>query len=292
MRLRTFLGAALIAMASFAGVMTDDARAAGGGFALDHFPTEKLTDQAALQNGAKVFVNYCMNCHGISLMRYNRLTDLGLTEKQIKDNLLFTGEKVGDMMKTTLNPKDAKTWFGALPPDLSLTARARSSHDGSGSDWLYTYLRSYYRDNTRPTGWNNAVFSNVGMPHALWELQGSRGVTMEDVKASKNDKGEAIGFAKTIVKFDTTGNRTEQIEKLPLVGGHESSSVILGKAEGGTMPQAQYDDTIADLVAFLTYVADPSAKTRTRIGVWVLLFLGLLCLFTWNLNRVFWKDVK
>ncbi len=154
----------------------------------------KLTDQAALQNGAKLFVNYCMNCHGISLMRYNRLTDLGLTEKQIKDNLLFTGEKVGDMMKTTLNPKDAKAWFGALPPDLSVTARARSSHDGSGSDWLYTYLRSYYRDNTRPTGWNNAVFANVGMPHALWELQGSRGVTIEEVRASKNDKGEATGF--------------------------------------------------------------------------------------------------
>ncbi len=292
MSFKSFFGAAVLALAMFASAITGEARAAGGSFALDYFPTEKLTDQAALQNGAKVFVNYCLNCHGVSLMRYNRLTDLGLSEKQIKDNLLFTGEKVGDMMKTTLNPKDAKTWFGALPPDLSLTARARSSHDGSGSDWLYTYLRSYYRDNTRATGWNNAVFANVGMPHALWELQGTRGATLEEVRVSKNDKGVVTGFAKTTVKFDTAGNRSEQIEKLPLAGGHESSVVSLGKAEGGILSQAQYDDTIADLVAFLTYVADPSAKSRTRIGVWVLLFLGLLSLFTWNLNRVFWKDIK
>jgi ubiquinol-cytochrome c reductase cytochrome c1 subunit len=292
MSFKSFLGAALLAAATVVVSLAGEARAAGGGFALDHFPTEKLTDQAALQNGAKVFVNYCLNCHGVSLMRYNRLTDLGLTEKQIKDNLLFTGEKVGDMMKTALNPNDAKAWFGALPPDLSVTARSRSSHDGSGSDWLYTYLRSYYRDNTRATGWNNAVYANVGMPHALWELQGTRGATHEEVHASKNDKGDVIGFAKTTVKFDTAGNRSEQTEKLAVAGGHESSTLTLGKAEGGSISQAQYDDTIADLVAFLTYVADPSAKTRTRVGVWVLLFLGLLCVFTWNLNRVFWKDVK
>ena len=269
------------------------ASAAGAGYALDHFPTEKLTEQAALQNGAKLFVNYCLNCHSASMMRYNRLTDLGLTEKQIKDNLLFSGDKVGDMMKTALNAKDAKEWFGALPPDLSVIARARSSHEGSGSDWLYTYLRAYYRDSTRPTGWNNAVFPNVGMPHALWELQGPRGVAIEEVKEVKDDKGHAKGFTKTLITFDTNGARSETTEKIEEHGGaHEGRTVTLGKAEGGKLNQAEYDANIADLVAYLTYMADPSAKTRNRIGAWVLMFLALFGVLAWNLNRVYWKDVK
>jgi len=137
-----------------------------GGFPLDHAP-DRSTDMAALQNGAKLFINYCLNCHSASAMRYNRLRDIGLTEDQIKTNLLFTGEKVGDLMKTTMAPKDAKAWFGAVPPDLSVIARAKASEAGSGADWLYTYLRTYYKDESRPTGWNNMVFPNVGMPHVL-----------------------------------------------------------------------------------------------------------------------------
>ncbi|MBX3647704.1 MAG: cytochrome c1 [Rhodocyclaceae bacterium] len=140
---------------------------------LDRAP-DRATDNAALQNGAKLFINNCLNCHGASYVRYNRLTDIGLTEQQIKDNLLFTAEKIGEPMGISMPRKDAKEFFGAWPPDLSLIARARASGDGSGADWLYTYLRGFYRDEKRPTGWNNVVFDSVGMPHVLWELQGEQ----------------------------------------------------------------------------------------------------------------------
>jgi ubiquinol-cytochrome c reductase cytochrome c1 subunit len=269
------------------------AHAAGASHPLDSFPVKKLSDQAALQNGAKLFVNYCLNCHSANLMRYNRLTDIGLTEAQIRDNLMFTGSKVGDPMKIAMSVNDAKQWFGALPPDLSVATRARSSHSGTGSDWVYTYLRSYYRDGTRATGWNNAVFPAVGMPHVFWELQGSRGATIEEVKANKDEKtGAVLGFTKTMVSFDHQGQRTEKVEKLDNKYLHESSVVRLGPAVGGKLTQAQYDEQIADLVAFMTYVSDPSAKTRVRLGVWVLLFLSLFTVLAWWLNREFWKDVK
>src|ERR1019366_10475762 len=129
------------------------------GFPLDHAP-DRSKDLAALQNGAKLFVNYCLNCHAASVMRYNRLKDIGLTEDQIKNNLLFTSDKVGDLMKVSLSTKDAKEWFGTVPPDLSVIARARASDAGSGADWIYTYLRTFYKDDSRPTGWNNMVFSD------------------------------------------------------------------------------------------------------------------------------------
>ena len=259
---------------------------------LDHFPAEKQHDTASLQTGAKLFVNYCLNCHSAVSMRYNRLTDLGLTEDQIKQNLLFASDKIGDLMKAAISPAEAKAWFGAVPPDLSVTARARASGSGSGADWLYTYLRSYYRDAGRPTGWNNAVFDNVGMPHVLWELQGSRGAEIEEIRATKDAKGHVTGATRTLVTFDVNGVRTEKTEKVEGHGAHEGKEIRLGKPEGGTMTQAAYDEAVADLVAYLTYMADPSAKSRTRIGVWVLLFLTLLCLITWNLNRVYWKDIK
>lgn len=140
---------------------------------LDKAP-DHSRNYAALQTGAKVFVNYCLNCHSASYMRYNRLGDIGLTETQIKENLLFTADKVGDPMTIAMQRADGKAWFGAAPPDLTLIARARASEAGSGADWLYTYLRTFYRDDQRPTGWNNTVFANVGMPHALWELQGDQ----------------------------------------------------------------------------------------------------------------------
>jgi ubiquinol-cytochrome c reductase cytochrome c1 subunit len=277
---------ALAALAIGAAPLT--VQAAGGGYPLDHFPKEKMTDQAALQNGARLFVNYCLGCHSASLMRYNRLQDIGLTEAQIRDNLLFTGSRVGDTMRIAMSPNDAKTWFGALPPDLSVTARSRSSRDGSGSDWLYTYLRAYYRDATRATGWNNAVFPNVGMPHVFYELQGSRGATIEEVK-----KGEGGEFIKTVVTFDgATGARAEATEKIAGSHLHEGTTVRLGAASGGKLTQAQYDEQVADLTAFLTYVADPSAKTRTRLGTWVLLFLACFTVLAWWLNREYWKDIK
>lgn len=270
------------------------AHAAGGGYPLDHFPESKLTDLAALQNGARLFVNYCLNCHSASSMRYNRLTDLGLTPTQIKNNLMFAADKVGEQMTIAMRSTDAKEWFGASPPDLSVIARARSSGAGSGSDWLYTYLRAYYRDASRAMGWNNAVFPNVGMPHALWELQGdARGATIEEVRAVKGASGDEVtGYKKVTISFDAQGNRTERSESLEGKYHHESTQLKLGTASGGMLSQANYDDTVADLVAYITYMSDPSAKQRERVGVWVLLFLAVFMVIAWRLNAVFWKDVK
>jgi ubiquinol-cytochrome c reductase cytochrome c1 subunit len=269
-----------------------NAQAAGDGVALDSFPMDKLNNLPALQDGARTFVNYCLNCHSASMMRYNRLRDIGLTEDQIEGNLLFTGDKVGDMMDIALRPNDAKEWFGALPPDLSVIARARSSAEGSGADWLYTYLRSYYRDNTRTIGWNNAVFPNVGMPHVLWEWQGSRGAQIEQIAAVKEKSGEGHGFVKTIITFDNAGNRLEKTEKIEGGHPHEGVKLTLTPAVGGSMSQAMYDEKVANLVGFLTYMSDPSAKTRIRMGAWVLMFLVLLVFLTWWLNREYWKDIK
>jgi ubiquinol-cytochrome c reductase cytochrome c1 subunit len=143
------------------------AMASGAGVTLDAAPVN-LHDKLSLQRGAQIFVNHCLNCHAASAMRYSRLTDLGLTEPQIRENLMFATDKVGDTMTTTLEPKDGKNWFGVNPPDLSLIARSR------GADWVYTYMRSFYRDPATKSGWNNTVFPNVGMPHVLWEYQGSQ----------------------------------------------------------------------------------------------------------------------
>jgi ubiquinol-cytochrome c reductase cytochrome c1 subunit len=134
------------------------------------------SDNASLQRGAKIFINNCLNCHSANYMRYNRLQDIGLTEKLIKDNLLFAGEKVGDTMTVAMNPKDAKKWFGVAPPDLSVEVRAR------GADWVYAYLRGFYRDETTTTGWNNAVYDKVAMPHVLYELQGEQVMNHETHK--------------------------------------------------------------------------------------------------------------
>ncbi|MFA7269097.1 MAG: cytochrome c1 [Sterolibacterium sp.] len=162
--------------------------AAGTELHLDKAP-DKTRDMAALQRGAKVFVNYCLNCHSASFMRYNRLRDIGLTDEQIRDNLVFSDDKVGDLMKTAMQRAEAKVWFGKAPPDLTMVARARASEFGSGADWLYTYLRGFYRDAKRPSGWNNTVFENVGMPHVLWELQGQQ-VMGQDHKLSISKPGK------------------------------------------------------------------------------------------------------
>jgi ubiquinol-cytochrome c reductase cytochrome c1 subunit len=237
------------------------ALAAEGGFPLDRAP-DHTKDLAALQNGAKLFVNYCLNCHSASAMRYNRLQDIGLTEEQIKNNLLFTSDKVGDLMKTSMTAKDGKDWFGAAPPDLSVIVRAKASGAGSGADWIYTYLRTFYKDDTRPIGWNNLVFPNVGMPHALWELQGVRSAKFVEEK----DPHDA---AKTVHKF----------------AGFEQ--VKPGKLSG-----VEYDTAVADLVSFMDWMSEPVQHKRRQLGVWVLLFLGLFAVLTWRLNASYWKDVK
>jgi len=268
------------------------ASAAEASFALDPFPTDKLTQQASLQNGAKLFVNYCLNCHGAAMMRYNRLTDIGLTEDQIKKSLMFTTDRVGDQMKVAMPAERAKEWFGANPADLSVIARARSSGAGSGSDWLFTYLRSYFRDATRPTGWNNALFENVGMPHVFWELQGTRGASLEEIREVKDDNGKVTGFVRNVVNFDSSGARTETQEQLEGTNHHASRHWTLGPLEGGSMSQAEFDSQVGDLVAYITYMSDPTAQKRQRLGVWVLLFLGVFTVFAWMLNRAYWKDIK
>lgn len=151
------------------------AMAGGGNVHLDQWPGS-VADKAALQNGAKLFVNYCLNCHGASFMRYKTLTELGLTEQQVRDNLMFTSDKIGGLMTVAARAEEQKLWFGATPPDLTIVARARgeAGAPGAGADWLYTYLRSFYRDENRSTGWNNRVFENVGMPHVLYGLQGTQ----------------------------------------------------------------------------------------------------------------------
>ena len=160
------------------------------------------TDYASLQRGARTFINNCLNCHSANYMRYNRLKDIGLTEAQIKDNLLFAGEKVGDTMKVAINPKDAKKWFGVAPPDLSVEVRAR------GADWVYAYLRGFYRDSTTTTGWNNTVYDKVAMPHVLYELQGEQILNhethqLELVKPGKLSPEEYNNFVGDLTNFMT-----------------------------------------------------------------------------------------
>ncbi|MET3131794.1 ubiquinol-cytochrome c reductase cytochrome c1 subunit [Oxalobacteraceae bacterium GrIS 1.11] len=251
----------LLAMLAMLALVPALAMANEGGFALDKAP-DRSTDMAALQRGAKLFVNYCLNCHAASSMRYNRLKDLGLTEDQIKGNLLFTGEKVGDMMTTALKPKDAKAWFGVVPPDLSVISRAKSSEAGSGSDYLYTYLRSFYKDDTRPTGWNNMVLPNVAMPHALWELQGVQTAKMGE-EADPHEAG------KMVHKFE----------------GFE-------QVKPGKLSKLEYDGAVADLVGYMDWMAEPARAFRKQLGVWVLLFLSGFALLAWRLNASFWKEVK
>jgi len=234
------------------------AHASGSETPWDKAPVN-TSDMTSLQNGAKLFVNYCLNCHSAAYMRYNRLQDIGLTNQQIKDNLLFTTDKVGETMKSSINPKEAKGWFGANPPDLTVIARSRAGHGGSGADYLYTFLRTFHVDDSKATGWNNLVFPSVGMPHALWELQGQR----RPVYETKEEHGHEVHVFKG----------WEQITP-------------------GTLSPAQYDRAVGDLVNFLQWMGEPSQNTRVRVGVWVMIFLLIFSIFAWRLNASYWKDVK
>jgi ubiquinol-cytochrome c reductase cytochrome c1 subunit len=234
------------------------AMAAGSNIAMEKAP-KRTNDMAALQNGAKLFVNYCLNCHSAAFMRYNRLRDIGLTDKQIAENLTFATDKIGDTMKAAIDPRQAKEWFGANPPDLTLVARSRAAHGHTGPDDLYPFLRSYYRDETKPTGWNNLAFPNVGMPNPLWELQGERKPVMEKVMSH--------------------GHEVEVLK------GWET-------VKPGTMSSNEFDQNVGDLVAYLQWMAEPAQNTRVRIGVWVMLFLAAFMVVAWRLNASFWKDIK
>jgi ubiquinol-cytochrome c reductase cytochrome c1 subunit len=208
-------------------------------------------DAISIQRGARVFVNYCLNCHSAEYMRYNRLTDLGLTEQQIRDNLIFTGDRVGDTMRIAMRPADGRQWFGVAPPDLSVIARSR------GADWLYTYMRTFYRDNAGTTGWNNLAFPNAGMPHVLWELQG-----------------------------------VQRLEKtVEERGGHKVENRRLVLEKPGTLTPAEYDRLVRDLVNYLVYMGEPVRAQRVQVGIAVLFFLSTLFVLTWLLKREYWQDV-
>lgn len=255
--MKKLIGILLLAIGSSAALFASPAAMASeGGVRLDTAPIEP-TNVVSLQSGARTFANYCLNCHSASLMRWNRLMELGLSESQIMDNLIFGGEKVGDLMNIAMIRKDARKWFGAAPPDLSVIARAR------GADWLYSYLRGFYRDPARPTGWNNTVYENVGMPNPLWQLQGER-VRVEHAVKAKDGK-EGHGGAASAVKYEMV--------------------------KPGSLTPVQYDETVRDLVNFLVYMGEPAATSRKQIGIFVLLFLLALWPLVYLLKREFWKDV-
>lgn len=263
------------------------AHAAGGG-AIDSAPN-RINDLPALQNGAKLFVNYCLNCHSANAMRYNKLTDIGLTEEEIKKNLLFTTDRIGDTMSIAMTPADSNKWFGTTPPDLSVIARAKSVNLGpTGTDYVYTYLRTFYRDAGRPTGWDNAVFPSVGMPHAMWELQGP--VTVQRTKIGLADIDGAEQWVRTITDIDQFGFHTANSEVLPNYTGDDSDTVVITPVNPER--QAQFDSDVADLSNFLAWMAEPVQTLRKQIGVGVMLFLFLFFFVAWRLNKEYWKDIK
>ena len=218
---------------------------------LDHAPI-RSADKLSLQRGAQTFVNYCLSCHSAEYMRYNRLRDIGLTENQISENLILTGQKVGELMTVAMRPKDAKQWFGVAPPDLSVIARSR------GADWLYTYLRKFYRDESTTTGWNNVVFDKAAMPHVLYQLQGEQSLV-----TSTADDGHG--------------------------GKHEVKELKLDKP--GTLSKIEYDAYVTDLVNYLVYLGEPAAAQRVQIGIIVMLFLFIMLGLTYALKHEYWTDI-
>ena len=234
-------------------ILTGDGLAAGGaGVHLDHAAID-ITNKASLQRGAKYYVNYCLGCHSAKYSRYKRVgDDLDLTTLQVEDNFIFTDNKVRDHMVVALRVRDANTWFGTMPPDLSLIARAK------GADWVYTYLRTFYLDEARPMGVNNLVLPNASMPHVLWELQGWQKAVYKP--------GETNAAGKPV------------LDHLELV-------------EAGKMTAEEYDKAVLDLVNFLVYLSEPAQLKRQQIGFWVLAFLLLFFIVAYLLKKEFWKDV-
>ncbi|SEA63231.1 ubiquinol-cytochrome c reductase cytochrome c1 subunit [Thiothrix caldifontis] len=244
-----------IMFALSASLMTTTAMASGG-VELEDAKVD-IHNQPSLQRGAKYYVNYCMGCHSLNFSRYNRVAaDLGLTEEQVAKNLIFTRdadgelEKPGALMKNGMSQKQSAEWFGAPPPDLSLVGRSR------GSDWIYSYLKAFYVDPTRPLGANNTVFPNAGMPHVLWELQG-----WQEKHCTKGEGEHAV----------------------------EHCELKLTKA--GSMTPVEYDQTVRDITNFLTYVGEPANLHRSTYGIFTLLFLVLFAVVAYLLKKEYWKDV-
>ena len=230
----------------------------------DPFEAE-LSNDASLQNGAKLAVNYCMGCHSFKYSRWQRVADdIGIPHGIMMDNMVFTGQKIGELMDIAMPPEDSKSWFGAVPPDLTLVARARSP------EWVYTYLRNFYKDDSRPLGVNNKVYKDVGMPHALLDLQGL----------------PECGFGQAVSVYGGL--------KRDLITGEDILDDPCGRyniEQTGTLTPEEFDVAVFDLVNFLTYVAEPMAEERKHIGKLVILFLLLLLVFVVLLNREYWKGI-
>lgn len=238
----------LVLFLILAGVPAWASASSGHGPKLDPVKID-LGDKASLQRGARIFVNYCLSCHSAGYMRYNRMGhDLGISDELVKENLLFAADKVGDLMKAVMPTEDAKKWFGVAPPDLTLVARNR------GPKWVYTYMRSFYRDDKSPSGWNNTVFPHVAMPHVLYEWQGHQRAVFK------------------------TENGVPAFEKFEL-------------ERKGSMTPEQYNESMRDLANFLVYLGEPAKLERYRIGVFTILFLLVFGVFAYLLKKEYWKDV-
>lgn len=270
---RLFLGVALLC----AGM---SAHAAGGGM---HYLDAKvdLGDRASLQRGAAVFVNYCLSCHAMSYMRYNRMgKDLGLTDEQVADNLMFAGDKVVELMTVAMRSDDAEQWFGVAPPDLSVIARSR------GADYLYSYLVSFYEDDNpaRPFGVNNVVLQGAAMPHVLWPLQGLQRYKREEV--------EGQVASETVTGLSSEGDEVLVHRSVTLGDGEVVHATDrLQVSTPGSLQPGEFRSQVRDLVNFLAYAAEPARLERHALGIWVLLFLAVLFVLSRMLYKEYWRDV-
>jgi len=268
----------LIAVISLALLPFAVMASSGGGPEL-HKANIDLNNHAAIQRGAKMFVNYCMGCHSAKYVRYKLFTEVGLTEDDIKNNLMFTDGKVGDLMKIAMPEEDAAKWFGAPAPDLTLTARIRHG----GADWIYSYLKGFYADPTRPMGVNNTVFPNVGMPHVLWGLQGLQKPVY---------KYEVHHEGHTVASFDTEAEADAYVKEHQ-GGDYRLERVVEGleETQPGSLTPAEYDQVARDLATFLTYISEPMKLERQRMGVWVVLFLVVFSVIAYLMKKEWWKDI-
>jgi ubiquinol-cytochrome c reductase cytochrome c1 subunit len=247
------------------------ALAEGGAPLLSAPGVSSFERDASLQRGARDFANYCLNCHSAQYMRYNRLTDLGLTEEQIEDNLMFATDKIGSTMTVAMSWSDASAWLGSPAPDLSVEARVR------GRDWLYSYLLAFYRDDKSATGWNNLVFPNVAMPHVLWNLSGTQ--KLVETEYENEEKAEAAAIAaKALALVEPAGSGKYVVK-------------TLAESTPGTLSSVEYKTLVGDLVNYLDYIGEPVKNERINIGIVVLIYLGVLFALVYSLKRDYWKEV-
>jgi ubiquinol-cytochrome c reductase cytochrome c1 subunit len=266
-KLALLLGALLVGAGS---VAVPAAASGGADLRLVPAPINRL-DAESLQRGARTFVNYCLNCHTAKYMRYNRLTDLGIDVPMIQDNLMFASDKVGSTMTVAMSAADAKAFFGAPPPDLTVEARVR------GADWLYNYFLAFYKDESSTTGWNNLVFPNVGMPHVLWAQSGVNRLVSNEYATHEEAQAAAIA-----------------VKDLALVAPakeHKYRVEFLAVDAPGRMTPAQYRGMVADLVNYLDYMSEPAKNKRISLGIIVLLYLGVLFILVYLTKREYWKDI-